>query len=239
MNHKFRFSTSGNPTKHMPIGCWSLWGQRRSVTSGDLSWPWNSHNARSRVTASHALTPIISTIPIQVNRTTPSCIYSRFRWNLVEGCSLCYVITSWPDLTWPNCFHQKLHKIRPISNGKFQHDTPKGVASSREKHMGVASTSPPPPSTALANRPKTKFVYWKAYSHVPQNAAIFAGCRKKKHKYHANKLHSRPNSTQRTVISMRVAKYEKIWRHPGTPLRVYNYSGIRKTLRLGEAMLSV
>ena len=26
MSHRFRFSTSGNPTKHMPIGYWSLWG---------------------------------------------------------------------------------------------------------------------------------------------------------------------------------------------------------------------
>ena len=47
-----------------------------------------------------ALTPITSTIPIQVNRTTTSCIFSRFRWNLVGGCSSYDVITSWPDLAW-------------------------------------------------------------------------------------------------------------------------------------------
>ena len=40
MHHRFRFSTSGNPTKHMPIGYLSLWVQPRSVTSGDLSWPF-------------------------------------------------------------------------------------------------------------------------------------------------------------------------------------------------------
>ena len=143
MNHKFRFSTTGNPTKHMPIGYWSLWGQPRSVTSGDLSWPWNSYYARSRVTASLILTPIISTIPSQVNRTTPSCVYLRFRWNLAEGCSSYDVITSWPNLTWPTCFHLKLRKRRPISYGQFQYDTPNGVTSSLEKIMGVASTPPP------------------------------------------------------------------------------------------------
>ena len=35
MNHKFRFSTSGKSTKHMPIGYWSLWGQQ--VNRGQ--WP--------------------------------------------------------------------------------------------------------------------------------------------------------------------------------------------------------
>ena len=84
MDHRFRFSTSGNPTKHMPIGYLSLWVQPRSVTSGDLSWPWPSSGAMSRVTYSHVFTPISSTIPIQVNRTTPSCGYSRFRWNLAK-----------------------------------------------------------------------------------------------------------------------------------------------------------
>ena len=108
MNH--RFSTSGNRTKHMPISYLSLWVQPRSLTSGDLSWPWYSSGAMPRVTSSHVLTPISSTIPIQVNRTTPSCVYSRFRWYLVEGCSSYDVIFSWPDLNWPNCFHQKLRK---------------------------------------------------------------------------------------------------------------------------------
>ena len=136
MHHRFRFSTSGNPTKHMPIGYLSLWVQPRSVTSGDLSWPWNLSGAMSRVTSSHVLTSISSTIPIPVNRTTPSCAYSRFRWNLVEGCSSYDVITSWPDLTGPNFFHQKLRKRCPISYGKFQRDSSNGVASSSEKLMG-------------------------------------------------------------------------------------------------------
>ena len=73
----------------------------------------------SWVTASHALTPITSTIPIQVIRTTPSCVYSRFRWNLVEGCSSYDVITSWPDLTWPfflpKVVQKMPHKLRKIS----------------------------------------------------------------------------------------------------------------------------
>ena len=119
MHHRFRFSTSGNPTKHMPVGYLSLWVQPRSVTSGDLSWPWNLSGAMSRVTSSHVLTSISSTIPIPVNRTTPSCVYSRFRWNLVEGCSSYDVITSWPDLTRPNLFFQKLRKGCPISYGKY------------------------------------------------------------------------------------------------------------------------
>ena len=113
MNHIFRFSTSGNTTKHMPIGYLSLWGQPRSVTSGDLSWPWTPSGAMSRVTSSHVLTPISSTIPIQVNRTTPSCVYSRFCWNLVEGCSSYDVITSWPDLTQPIFFSPNVAQKMP------------------------------------------------------------------------------------------------------------------------------
>ena len=129
----------------MPIGYWSLWGQQRSVTLVDLSWPWNSHDARSRVTASPILTPIISTIPIQVNRTMPSCVYSRFRWNLAEGCSSYDVhnFVTWPDLT--NFFHWKLRKRRTISYGKFQHATQIGVAFSSEKLMGDCINPPPPP----------------------------------------------------------------------------------------------
>ena len=53
-----------------------------------------------------------------------------------EGCSSYDVITSWPDLTRPNFFHQKFRKWCPISYGKFQHDPPNGVASSSEKLMG-------------------------------------------------------------------------------------------------------
>ena len=43
-----------------------------------------SSGAMSGVTSSHVLTPISSTLPIQVNRTTPSFVYSRFRWNLAK-----------------------------------------------------------------------------------------------------------------------------------------------------------
>ena len=150
MHHRFRFSTSGNPTKDMTIGYLSLWVQPRSVTSGDLSWPWNLCGTMSRVTSSHVFTSISSTIPIPVNRTTPSCVYSRFRWNLVEGCSSYDVITSWPDLTRPNFFHQKLRKRCPISYAKFQRDSPNGVASSSEKLMGGLH-QPPPPDRARVN----------------------------------------------------------------------------------------
>ena len=45
---------------------------------------------------------------------------------------------TWPDLTI--FFYQKLRKRRPISYGKFQHDTPNGVASSSENSCGVATT---------------------------------------------------------------------------------------------------
>ena len=112
-------------------------GQWPQVTLIDLK---NLMMQGSWVTASHALTPIPSTIPIQVIRTTPSCVYSRFRWNLVEGCSSYDVITWWPDLTWPFFFYQKLRKRRPITYGKFQRDTPNGVASSSENSCGVATT---------------------------------------------------------------------------------------------------
>ena len=113
MHHRFRFSTSGNPTKHVPIGYLSLWVQPRSVISGDLSWPWNFSGAMSRVTSSHVLTSISSTIPIPVNHTTPSSVYSRFRWNLVEGCSSYDVITSWPNLTWQFFFTKSCEKDAP------------------------------------------------------------------------------------------------------------------------------
>ena len=107
-------------------------GQWPQVTLIDLK----THMMQgSSVTASHALTPITSTIPIQVIRTTPRCVYSRFRWNLVEGCSSYDVITSSYHF-----FYQKLRKRRPISYGKFQRDTPNGVASSSENSCGVATT---------------------------------------------------------------------------------------------------
>ena len=149
MHHRFRFSTSGKPTKHMPIGYLSLRVQPRSVTSGDLNWPWNLSGEMSRVTSSHVFTPISSTIPITVNRTTPSCVYSRFRWNLVEGCSSYDVITSWPDLTRTNLFHQKLRKRFPISYEKFQRDSPNAVASSSEKLMGGLHQPPWPGEGSL------------------------------------------------------------------------------------------
>ena len=88
----------------------------------------------------------------------------------------------------------------------------------------------------FADREK-KFVYWRAYSHIPQNAGIRVRCRKITY---ANKLHSGPNVTQRTVyhyqamfcLPISLAKYETyydvnrerlymhilelrhIWRHP-------------------------
>ena len=130
----------------MPIRYWSLWGQPRSVTSGDLSSPCNSYDEISRVTSSHVLTPITSTLPIQVNRTTPSCVFSRFRWNLVEGCSSYDVIISRPDLTWPIVFTKScaIDALLSISYGKLQYDTTNGVASSSENSWGVLP--PPPPS---------------------------------------------------------------------------------------------
>ena len=73
LNHKFRFRSSGNPTKHMPIGYWSLWGQPMSVTSGDLRWPWNSYMMQGQGSQvvmywhqSHQLSPFKSIAPRQV-----------------------------------------------------------------------------------------------------------------------------------------------------------------------------
>ena len=54
----------------------------------------------------------------------------------LKSCSSYDVIISWPDLTRPIFFHQKLRKGCPISNGKFQHHSPNGEASSSEKLMG-------------------------------------------------------------------------------------------------------
>ena len=150
----------------MPIGYLSLWVQPRSLTSGDLSWPWNFSGTMSRVTSSHVFTSISSTIPITVNRTTPSCVYSRFRWNLVEGCSSYDVITSWPDLTRPNFFHQKLRKRCPISYGKFQRDSPNGVASSSEKLMGGVASTPPPDRARVKGPPHTLVNFSKRHANL-------------------------------------------------------------------------
>ena len=144
MNHIIGFSTSGNPTKHMPIGYWSLWGQPRSVTSGDLRWPWNSCDARSRVTASHVLTPITSTVPIQVNRNSHDAKLRLLTISL-KSCRRLFPLwrhnfVTWPDLT--KFFHQKLRKGRPISYRKFQHHTPNDLACSSENLMG-GSINPP------------------------------------------------------------------------------------------------
>ena len=112
MNHRFRFSTSGNPTKHMPIGYLSLWVQPRSVTSGDLSWPWPSSGAMSRVTSSHVLTPISSTIPFK-------SIASRqvaFTHDFAEILRRLFLLWRHNFVTWPdptNFFHQKFGKDAP------------------------------------------------------------------------------------------------------------------------------
>ena len=99
MNHRFIFSTSGNPTKHMPIGYLSLWVQPRSLTSGDLSWPWNSSGAMSRIISSHVLTPISSTIPIQVNRTTPKL---RLLTISPKSCRRLFLLRHHNFVTWPD-----------------------------------------------------------------------------------------------------------------------------------------
>ena len=138
----------------MPIGYWSLWGQPRSVTSGDLRWPWNSCDARSRVTASHVFTLITSTIPIQVNRTTPSYVYSRFHWNLAKGCSLCDVITSWPDLTWPIFFSPKVAQRTPHKLWKISAWYSKRFGVQLRKTHGGGLHQPPPPPLARVKRRK-------------------------------------------------------------------------------------
>ena len=95
----------------------------------------------SRVTSSHVLTPITSTIPIWVNRATPNCVFSRFRWNLDGGCSTYNIITSWPDLTWP-FFNHKFRKRCPMSYKKISARYSKRMASGPENLKGVASTPP-------------------------------------------------------------------------------------------------
>ena len=117
MNHIFRFSTSGNPTKHMPIGYLSLWVHPRSVTSGDLSWPWNSYGTMSRVAWSCIDTNLIN-YPIQINRTTPSWLSHDLVEILLEVVPLTASLLR--DLIWTNhFFHQKSrempHKLWKIS----------------------------------------------------------------------------------------------------------------------------
>ena len=163
MNHRFRFSTSGNPTKHMPIGYLSLWVQPRSVTSGDLSWPWPSSGTMSRVTSSHVLTPISSTIPIQVNRTTPSCVYDfaeilrrlflLWRHNFV----------TWPDPTKffsPKVAQRMPHKLWKISARSSERC---GVQL-RKTHGGVASTPPDRARVKKCSRVGTEYQQLQGWS---------------------------------------------------------------------------
>ena len=143
MNHRIRFSTSGNHTKRMPIGYLSLWVQPRSLTLGDLSWPWTSSGAFSRFTSSHVLTPISSTIPIQVNRTTPKL---RLLTISLKSCRWLFLLWRHNFVTWPDptiFFHQKLRKGCPISYGKCHHDSLNGVASQLRKSHGGLHQPPP------------------------------------------------------------------------------------------------
>ena len=143
MNHIFRFSTSGNPTKHMPIGyLYSEFnrGQWPQVTLVDLE----PHLAQCQGShpvmywhQSHQLSPCKSIATRQVAFTHDFAEILRrllllWRHNFV----------TWPDPT--NFFHQKFRKGCPISYGKFQHDPPNGVASSSEKLMGGGVASTPP-----------------------------------------------------------------------------------------------
>ena len=120
-------------------------GQWPQVTLVDLE----THMMQGQgVTVSHVLTPITSTIPIQVNRTTPSCVYSWFRWNLVEGCSSYDVITSWPDLTiffFTQSCAKDAHKLWKIS----ARCSKRCNVQLRKTHGGLHH--PPPPPLARVN----------------------------------------------------------------------------------------
>ena len=121
--------------------CEVKWGQWPQVTFVDLEthiMQVKSHIYWLFITYWHQSHQLY---PFKVNRTTPSCVFSRFRWNVVRGWSSYDVIPSWPDLTWPFFFCQKLREICTINYGKIKHDIPKSVASSSEKLIGIASTS--------------------------------------------------------------------------------------------------
>ena len=123
MNHRFRFSTSGNPTKHMPIGYLSLWchvsrGEWPQMTLVDLethlvqcqghiqscidniNYP---HSSQSH----HAKLRLLTISQKSCRRWFLLWRHNFVTWpdllrrNLVEGGSSYDVITSWPDLIWP------------------------------------------------------------------------------------------------------------------------------------------
>ena len=146
MNHRFRFRTSGNPTKHMPIGYLSLWVQPRSVTSVDLSWPWTSSGTMSRDTSSHVL---IDTNLINYPHSSQSH-HAKLRLLTIslKSCRRLFLLwrhnfVTWPDPTkffWPKVAQSMPHKLWKIS-ARFSKRC--GVQL-RKTHGGLHQ--PPPPT---------------------------------------------------------------------------------------------
>ena len=119
----------------------------RSTEVSDLRWPYLTLTLIWRNVKGH-IQSYIDTNLINYPHSSQSH-HAKLRLLTIslkscEGCSSYDVITSWPDLTWPNFFHQKLRKGCPISYGEFQQDPPKrcGVQH-RKTHGGGGCINPP------------------------------------------------------------------------------------------------
>ena len=71
------------------------------------------------------------------------------RWHSVcenpaGGCSLCDVITPWPDMTRSNFFYQKMRKVCPIRYPKFGGAARRRFCTISEKPQGGVAPTPPP-----------------------------------------------------------------------------------------------
>ena len=108
----------------------SLWGQPRSVTSGDLSWPtliWRNI---------HVLTPIYQLSPFKSSHHAKLRLFT-ISLKSCEGCSSYVNRETWPDQIF-------FMKGCPISYGKFQHDSKRCGVQLRKTHGGGVASTPPP-----------------------------------------------------------------------------------------------
>ena len=143
MNHRFRFSTSETPLNicRLAIGhCEVNRGQWPQRTLVDLETHMTQGQGSQLVISWHQSYQLS---PFKFIAPRRSCVYSRFRWNFAEGCSLCDVITTWPDQTRPIFFTKSCakdaHKLCKIS-ARYS----KRCSVQLRKTHGVVASTPPP-----------------------------------------------------------------------------------------------
>ena len=112
MIHRFRFSTSGNPTKHMPIGYLSLWVQSRSVTSGDLSWPWN-HWCNVKGHIQSCLDTNLINYPLS---SRSHHVKLRLLTISLKSCRRLFLLWCYNFVTWPDLMRETQWNPSHVSN---------------------------------------------------------------------------------------------------------------------------